>query len=434
MRSSVLAIRSSVRQAGEIRYPNVLEQRRRKRFAKVLEKGLRPSLGALGERDDQADDLGVVVALRGQPRLVLDAGIPCRLGPGLIAQAVTGESLQLEVDEPVHARIIAHGGLISGWELGGEWPAAVVGHGAIPPAPVLDVLVHFDDHALALARRRAGQQPVAAAQNLCVGCHRTALRALDDRESHEFDGIYPERGCLTQTPKWRSGAPLPTIFAPFEPPRGVSIGRGAANLRPQCSNSSDQKAAGLYDPNFRTRCLRPSAPSRAWTTPAPSHEGHRPRHPRARLRLEHRGAAAPAPTPATAPGILFQIPDGFFRGWSTSSCRRRPLRHAPICFLPEDARRRQTSSRCSRREDAAEAGQTILAWRDVPSTRAARPGAAEVQPVIRQLFIAATLPDDADERPAFERKLYVIRRVIEDEVGADLIFPSFSSRTIASMM
>ncbi|MFL6035512.1 MAG: glutamate synthase large subunit, partial [Gaiellaceae bacterium] len=55
--------------------------------------------------------------------------------------------------------------------------------------------------------------------------------------------------------------------------------------------------------------------------------------------------------------------------------------------------------------------------------------AAEVMPVVRQVFVGSTLPAGADEL-AFERKLYVIRRVIEAQAADQLIFPSFSCRTI----
>jgi glutamate synthase domain-containing protein 2/glutamate synthase domain-containing protein 3 len=49
-------------------------------------------------------------------------------------------------------------------------------------------------------------------------------------------------------------------------------------------------------------------------------------------------------------------------------------------------------------------------------------------PVIRQLIVAAS--DDVEDQGAFERKLYVIRRIIERESGPELAVPSFSSRTI----
>src|SRR5256714_11587371 len=81
-------------------------------------------------------------------------------------------------------------------------------------------------------------------------------------------------------------------------------------------------------------------------------------------------------------------------------------------------------------EVVTEEGQTLLGWRDVPvDENVPGPSAAEVMPVVRQVFMGSTLPEDADEL-AFERKLYVIRRVIEREAGSDLVFPSFSSRTI----
>ena len=42
----------------------------------------------------------------------------------------------------------------------------------------------------------------------------------------------------------------------------------------------------------------------------------------------------------------------------------------------------------------------------------------------------AASDDLAADQDAFERKLYVIRRVAELAAGPDLVIPSFSSRTI----
>jgi glutamate synthase (NADPH/NADH) large chain/glutamate synthase (ferredoxin) len=47
-------------------------------------------------------------------------------------------------------------------------------------------------------------------------------------------------------------------------------------------------------------------------------------------------------------------------------------------------------------------------------------------PVVRQLFVAAFRRATADPE-AFERKLYVIRRVAELAAGPDLVVPSFSA-------
>src|SRR5919201_1914534 len=60
-------------------------------------------------------------------------------------------------------------------------------------------------------------------------------------------------------------------------------------------------------------------------------------------------------------------------------------------------------------------------------SRVPGPSALAVEPVIRQVIVGA--PEQLD-RDAFERKLYVTRRIIEKAAGPDLAIPSFSSRTI----
>jgi glutamate synthase domain-containing protein 1 len=80
-------------------------------------------------------------------------------------------------------------------------------------------------------------------------------------------------------------------------------------------------------------------------------------------------------------------------------------------------------------EAAVEAeGQQLHGWRDVPVDAHAPGETAQLfAPVIRQLFVGAA---DGLDQDAFERKLYVIRRVAENAAGAELVIPSFSSRTI----
>ena len=50
-------------------------------------------------------------------------------------------------------------------------------------------------------------------------------------------------------------------------------------------------------------------------------------------------------------------------------------------------------------------------------------------PYVKQLVVAAS-DELAADQDAFERKLYVIRRVAEIAAGPELVIPSFSSRTI----
>ena len=63
-----------------------------------------------------------------------------------------------------------------------------------------------------------------------------------------------------------------------------------------------------------------------------------------------------------------------------------------------------------------EEGQTLLAWRNVPVVREnIGELARSVEPVIRQVFIGrgANCPDEN----AFERKLYIIRRRVQNIVA-----------------
>ena len=72
----------------------------------------------------------------------------------------------------------------------------------------------------------------------------------------------------------------------------------------------------------------------------------------------------------------------------------------------------------------------MLGWRDVPTDdRRIGPTARASQPTIRQLFIGAGPAHEADQ-DAFERKLYVIRRVAEKAYEDRMYIASLSSRTL----
>jgi glutamate synthase (NADPH) large chain len=183
------------------------------------------------------------------------------------------------------------------------------------------------------------------------------------------------------------------------------------------------EAAGLYDPDFEhdacgvgaVACL-----SGEW------------RHATVRRaldvldRLEHRGASGAEPDTGDGAGILLQIPDEFLRAVAPGELPEQGRYAVGVCFLPrEDEKRREFEELIERQ--IAKYGQTLIGWRDVPVDGSVPgPSAAEVEPVIRQVFVGSTL----DDQEAFERKLYVIRRTIEHEAGRDLAIPSFSSKTI----
>jgi glutamate synthase domain-containing protein 1 len=72
----------------------------------------------------------------------------------------------------------------------------------------------------------------------------------------------------------------------------------------------------------------------------------------------------------------------------------------------------------------------VIGWRDVPVDKDYVGITANYfAPYIKQLVIAAS-QNLAGDSEAFERKLYVIRRVAEKAAGPDLVIPSLSSRTI----
>jgi glutamate synthase (NADPH) large chain len=145
--------------------------------------------------------------------------------------------------------------------------------------------------------------------------------------------------------------------------------------------------------------------------------------------LYHRGATGADAFTGDGAGLLIEIPDAFMRAEAGVDLPPAGQYGIAVCFLPaDDAERARIEAAL---EGAVEdEGERVLGWRDVPVDPEA-PGAAarKVMPVIRQLFVGAS-PELAADRDAFERKLYVIRRVAERQAGPELVIPSFSSRTV----
>jgi glutamate synthase domain-containing protein 2/glutamate synthase domain-containing protein 1/glutamate synthase domain-containing protein 3 len=145
--------------------------------------------------------------------------------------------------------------------------------------------------------------------------------------------------------------------------------------------------------------------------------------------LEHRGAEGADPNTGDGAGILLQIPDAFFRAAASGVELPPPGRYGVgVCFLPSDPERGAEVVRLIE-ETIEDEGQQLLWWRDVPvDDRYVGDTARAAAPVIRQVLVAAS--DDVADQDAFERKLYVIRRLIERAAGRAVALPSFSSRTV----
>ena len=146
--------------------------------------------------------------------------------------------------------------------------------------------------------------------------------------------------------------------------------------------------------------------------------------------LEHRGTTGSDPETGDGAGILTQIPDGFFR----KECRDLGIElpeagryGVGVLFETGDVGEFDCDGRLA--EICAEEGHELLGFRDVPVvSEAVGKVARSVMPRIRQFFVGCRGGDGA----AFERKLYVIRRLLhratEDSHGCYVV--SLSSRTV----
>jgi glutamate synthase domain-containing protein 2/glutamate synthase domain-containing protein 1/glutamate synthase domain-containing protein 3 len=186
------------------------------------------------------------------------------------------------------------------------------------------------------------------------------------------------------------------------------------------------KATGLYDPAFEHDACGVAFVARL--DGQKTHEAVS-RALTALENMEHRGAAGADAETGDGAGILVQLPDAFFRSVSGLDLPAAGAYGVGVCFLPQQRERRLELERVL--EEAVEGeGQTVLGWRDVPvDNRHVGSHARLFAPFIRQLFVGAS-PELAADAAAFERSLYVIRRVAERAAGAELALPSFSARTL----
>jgi glutamate synthase (NADPH) large chain len=142
--------------------------------------------------------------------------------------------------------------------------------------------------------------------------------------------------------------------------------------------------------------------------------------------LEHRGAEGADADTGDGAGLLIQMPDEFLRAEVGFDLPEPGRYGVAVGFLPVDEQAREQAERLIETTVEAE-GQRVLGWRDVPvDPEHCGTVARAAAPCIKQLFVASSL----DDQDAFERKLYVIRRVVEKQELPGLAIASFSSRTI----
>ncbi len=147
------------------------------------------------------------------------------------------------------------------------------------------------------------------------------------------------------------------------------------------------------------------------------------------MNLEHRGAVGGDKTTGDGTGIMFQIPDRFFRKTCPEIHLPNPGDYAVgMVFLPSDSK---LAKECITIFDdtVEEEGCKILGWREVPVENCHLGRLAHsTEPYIQQVFIQPK----GIEKAHFERKLYIIRRQIEKKV-AGLQSQDFSQFYIVSL-
>ncbi|WP_025689119.1 glutamate synthase large subunit [Paenibacillus zanthoxyli] len=154
--------------------------------------------------------------------------------------------------------------------------------------------------------------------------------------------------------------------------------------------------------------------------------------------MEHRGGQGSEPNSGDGAGIMLQIPHRFFSeeakalGFELPEAGRYGV---GMLFLSHNEDIRAAHER-TLSEIIASEGQTVLGYRDVPTSDDMLGKTAKAaKPYVRQVFIGRS--DDIQDDLAFERKLYVIRRRAElairyggSEEGASFYLPSLSCRKI----
>lgn len=154
-------------------------------------------------------------------------------------------------------------------------------------------------------------------------------------------------------------------------------------------------------------------------------------------RLAHRGATGADPKTGDGAGLLIQFPHEFF----VSVCAKEKISipkegeyASGLVFLPQDTQERQFCRKAFEKIIKAEA-LVFLGWRRVPvNDQDIGKTARDTQPIVEQIFIGRS--KKITEHLAFERKLYVVRKQVENIIRASKIkqksffyIPSLSSRT-----
>jgi glutamate synthase domain-containing protein 2/glutamate synthase domain-containing protein 1/glutamate synthase domain-containing protein 3 len=133
--------------------------------------------------------------------------------------------------------------------------------------------------------------------------------------------------------------------------------------------------------------------------------------------LAHRGATGCDPETGDGAGVLIQIPHAFYKAELLKQSVNLPdpgmYAVGMLFFPPEPIERARYEAEFEKVVE--QEGLTLLGWRSVPIDNSTiGPQARSVEPVIRQIFIGRSADIASDD--AFERKLYLLRRTVQNSI------------------
>ncbi|HEY8766745.1 MAG TPA: glutamate synthase central domain-containing protein, partial [Dehalococcoidia bacterium] len=153
--------------------------------------------------------------------------------------------------------------------------------------------------------------------------------------------------------------------------------------------------------------------------------------------LNHRGACGCEVNTGDGAGVLIQLPHDFFAHVCAHEGIRLPEPGhygAGLFFAAKNKRATKQAMRLFQ-NIVEEQGQQLIGWRPVPTNNASLGQSAIVaEPDMFHVLVGRASDIDEDE---FERRLYVIRKLFENQIAKSAIddaqtfyFPSLSSRTL----
>src|ERR1039457_865174 len=135
------------------------------------------------------------------------------------------------------------------------------------------------------------------------------------------------------------------------------------------------------------------------------------------VNLDHRGACGCEANTGDGAGILMQVPHEFLAAATEKLGFKLPAAGqygVGMLFMPKNPAEREAVKAALAKIISGE-GQTILGWRDIPTDNSSLgKTAVAAEPHMVQVFVGrnSALKDDQ----SFERKLYVIRKLAEQQI------------------